>query len=303
MAEELGDLDGVGPKTKHKLKQSGIESLDDLANAEVDDLASNGMSESRAKDFIDKAKQSAVIIQSGEEVVEEYENKDTISTGINSLDDMLGGGWEEGYVIALPGQSGAGKTQLCFQSMVSAVEQTGKPAVYIETERGRYRTDRLNKLANESDTQENIYRVKAYDLDQQMQAYRKLRDHFDDLSLVVVDSFTARFRLSEKFDGRGSLSERSTEMAKHLTELENMAENLQVPILITAQIYSNPGQYGKSEYIYGGSLFMHTVGYFLHMKPDSGHMVEAQLRNHPGKDDSETSIRIGDDTLDSIEDG
>lgn len=300
MAEELGDISGIGSKTKHKLKQAGVESIDDLAQADPEELQDIGMSERRANDFIDKAQQSAVIIQSGEEVVEEYENKKNITTGMDTVDEMLGGGWEEGYVVALPGEAGSGKTQLSFQSMVSAVEQTGDPAVYIETERGRYRTDRINNLASDEETQSKIYRIKAYDLDQQLQAYKKLRNHFDELSLVVVDSFTARFRLSEKFEDRGSLSQRSTEMAKHLTELENMAEELDVPILITAQIYSNPGGYGKSEYIYGGSLFMHTVGYFVHMKPDSGQIVNAQLRNHPGRDDDEVSIRIGDDELEGM---
>lgn len=303
MAEELGDIAGIGSKTKHKLKQVGIENIDDLAQAETEALTEAGMGESRAKEFISKAKQSAVIIQTGEEVEEEYANKDYISTGMEELDTMLGGGWEEGYVVAFPGPTGSGKTQLSFQSMVSAVEQTGKPAVYVETERGRYRTERLKKLADEEDVQDKIYRVKAYDLDQQKQAYKKIRNHFsDDLSLVVVDSFTARFRLSDKFEDRGSLSQRSTEMAAHLTELENMAEELKVPILITAQIYSNPGGYGKSEYIYGGSLFMHTVGYFLHMQQDSGKMVQAQLRNHPGRDDDEVTIRIDDEELVALED-
>lgn len=302
MVEELGDISGVGTKTKHKLKQVGVESLDDLAEAEIDDLTEAGMSDSRAREFIEKAKQSTVQIQTGADVSQEYEEKSFLSTGMETMDEMLGGGWEEGCVVALPGESGTGKTQLAFQSMVHAVEQTGLPAVYIETERNRYRPERLEKLANEEDTQDNIYRIKAYDLDQQMMAYKKLQNEFEELAIVVVDSFTARFRLAEKFDGRANLSERSAEMGAHLTELENMAEIIDAPILITAQVYSNPGQYGKSEYIYGGSLFMHTVGYFVHMQNDSGKMVEAQLRNHPGRDDQELSIRIDDEELEAIAD-
>lgn len=300
MVEDIGDIDGVGPATKHQLKEGGIESLDELADATLEDFEDISIGENKATRLMNKAKQNTVIIQTGDEVTQEYDSKEHISTGMDVLDEVLNGGWEEGYVIALPGEAGTGKTQVCFQSMVSAVEQTGAPAIYIETERGRYRDDRLDKLASEDNTQKDIYRVKAYDLDQQKQAYRKIRDAFDEVSLIVIDSFTARFRLSDKFEDRGSLSQRSTEMAKHLTELERMAEELEVPILITAQVYSNPGQYGKSEYVYGGSLFMHTVGYFLHMQPSSGKMVNATLRNHPGKEDTELSIRIGDEDLEAM---
>lgn len=302
MATDLTELRGVGPSTIERLESAGVETLTELAQANQEDLEEAGVGEKKAGRIIDAAKKNSVIVQSGTDVQKEYDSKDTIPTGMSVLDESIGGGWEEGFLVALAGESGTGKTQMAFKAMVSAVEETGKPAVYIETERGRYRTERLRQLASEDDTQEKIYRVKAYDLDQQENAYGAVKDQFEDLSMVVIDSFTARFRLSSDFEGRGQLSQRSTVMGRHLTKLEEVAEKLQVPILITAQVYSNPGGYGASEYVYGGSLFQHTVSFFIYMSQGQGDLVTAEIRNHPGQEDKELAVQIMDEDLKAMED-
>lgn len=301
MAQEISDLKGVGPSTIKKINSAGAESLSDLAQMEPEVLMDAGVGESKANNIVTSAERSAVVIQTGADVVEEYDNKKSISTGMDLLDDATGGGWEEGFVVALAGESGTGKTQMCFQALVSAVEETGKEAVYLETEKGRYRPERLQSLANEEGTQEKIHRIGAYDLDQQLNALGAVREKYGDISLLVVDSFTARFRLSDKFEDRGSLSQRSTVMGRQLTELEKVAEELNIPILITAQVYSNPGGYGASEYVYGGSLFQHTVSFFMYMSHGQGDLVEAEIRNHPGQENQSFHVQIGDEGLSAME--
>lgn len=301
----LSSMDGVGPSTIDKLSKVGVENLSDLATKEVEDLTDAGIFENKAERLIQRAQEEAIILQSGDEVAEEQSDKNYVSTGMPAFNDMLGGGWEPGYVAAIYGPTSTGKTQICFQSMVSAVEETGDPAIYIETERDRYRPDRLRKLANEDDTQSKIFRIKAYDLDQQKRAYDKVtklpkqKDSIDSLSMVVIDSFTARFRLSDKFEDRGSLQARSKEMARHLTKLENMAERLGVPILMTAQVYGNPSGYGSADNIYGGSLMQHTVGCFVRMKNAQQSLNEAQLRGHPGQKDDEVYIAMSDSVIEA----
>lgn len=299
MASTLGELQEVGSVTIERLKEAGVSSVDDLAQANIEDLVDAGIPDGKAERIKRRAERNAVIIQSGSDVSEEYENKSYVSTGMDIFDESIGGGWEEGVLVAIAGQTGSGKTQLSFKSLVEAVEQTGKPAVYIETERNRYRDDRLRALASEENTQDKIYRIKAYDLDQQELAYEKIVSSFEELSMVVVDSFTARFRLSDEFEDRSTLSNRSTVMARHLTKLEEIAETLQIPILLTGQIYSNPGQYGASEYVYGGSLFQHTVNFFVKMNDGQGMTVQAEIKNHPGQSDSELEILIGDNDLEA----
>lgn len=297
MATDISDLSGVGPATVQKLKSAGAESLGDLAEKEPEELIESGVGEKKARRLITEAKRDAVIIQSGEDVVDEYSSKSRVTTGMGALDEAVGGGWEEGDMVAIYGGSGTGKSQLGYYSLVKAVEATGDAAVLIETERNRFSVDRIKALSDDEDTYKKIHRVKAYDLDTQFNSYGKVAEMFNDISIVVVDSFTSRFRLSDQFEDRGSLSQRSTVMGRHLTELEKMAEEVEAPVLLTAQIYQGPSQYSQKEYAYGGSLFMHTVSYMIRMREGQGEMKEAAILNHPGKPESQLGVQIGEDSL------
>ena len=299
---ELGDLKGVGGVTEERLESAGISSVDELAQTTVEHLSDEGMSDNKADKIIRRAKQNAVIVQSGDEVVAEYEDKDNITTGMGVLDEEIGGGWQQGNVVAISGESGAGKTQVTFQALVAAAESTGKPVVYIETERNRYSASRLQSMATEAETQNLIHRVKAYDLEQQEMAYGKVSEHFEDCALVVIDSFTARFRLSDEFENRGDLQTRSKIMGRHLQKIEQMAEYLEVPVLMTAQVYGNPSAYGGANNTYGGSLFHHSVNYFLKMKNAQGSFSKANITNHPEVGDIEFHVNITDSGLESMKD-
>jgi RecA/RadA recombinase len=300
-AMELNDLKGVGKVTEERLREAGVTSLDELANAEVSDLEDAGMSENKATTLVRRANKETVIIDTGQDVVDEMESKDNIPTGMEVLDKHIQGGFREGHMVAAAGETGSGKTQLAFQAMVSAVEATGNPAIYIETEPGRYSPSRLNQLANEDDTQKKIYRIEAYDLDQQELAYEKIRDDDTDYSLIVVDSFTANFRLSEQYEGRGSLSERSADMGHHISSLRDAVDTHDCATLITAQVYGNPSQYASGTPIYGGSLFLHSVNYIVMMSQDRGSLRKATIMNHPEVPEEEVYINITDDTLESME--
>jgi DNA repair protein RAD51/DNA repair protein RadA len=297
---DLGEIKGVGAVTKERLKDAGVDSLDALADAEVSDLEDSGMSENKAQTLIRRANKETVIIDTGQDVVDEMAAKDSVPTGMSVLDEFLQGGFREGHMVAAAGETGSGKTQLAFQAMVAAVEATGKPAIYIETEPGRYSPTRLNQLATEEDTQSKIYRIEAYDLDQQELAYEKIRDDDTDYSLIVVDSFTANFRLSEKYEGRGSLSERSADMGHHISSLRDSVDTHECATLITAQVYGNPSAYSSGTPIYGGSLFLHSVNYIIMMSQDRGSLRKATIMNHPEVPEEEVYVNITDETLESM---
>lgn len=300
---EVTELTGVGQVTYNdKLKPAGFDSIDKIAKSTVDELVDEaGLTEGKAEKIHQRANREAVILQTGQDVQDEYDAKGYVTSGMKKLDRLLGGGWEEGFLITLSGEAGSGKTQVAFNSMVHAVETEGKPAVYIETEPNRYRPERLRSLSNDENTQQDIYRIKAYDLEKQKLAYEKVREAFDEVSLVVVDSFTARFRLAEQFDGRGSLSQRSEEMGAHLRRLERLCSEVDAPVILTAQVYGNPSGFGAGDAVYGGSLMQHTVSCFVNMKSSSGNLKEAQLRGHPGQADEEVYVNIGENQLEAMD--
>jgi len=298
MAQDLTDIDGLGSRNAQKLKNSGIKTIEDLAECdpkEVADGASN-LSANRVRGFKNEAKRSAVTIMTGEDVAREYDELTRVSTGVDYIDEMLGGGWESGFLVALAGETGSGKTQLSFQALGEAVSQHDKPAVYIETERGRYRGNRIREMYDE-DIQEMVYKIPAYSLDQQEMAYEKVKEEFgpNEISCVVVDSFTARFRMSDQFTGREDLPDRHTVMARHLDKLDGVADVGDVPVLLTCQVSSNPDQYGGAYSVYGGTLMHHMVNFVFMMKARQGALSEIELRNHPEVEDQEFGIQIVED--------
>jgi DNA repair protein RAD51/DNA repair protein RadA len=219
MADEIGDIKGVGSTTVDKLNRMGLNDIQELAKADPS-LASEypdvSMSEDRLEGIIEDAAANAIVIQSGDEVVDQYENITTRPSGISELDEKVGG-FEARSLIAIGGSTGSGKTQLAFQALGEAVlDSGGKPAVYIETEPDRYRGGRIQQMFDK-DVQSNVHKVSVGGeeaLDMQYRSYKAVEEQFDDVSLVVVDSFTARFRLATKFDGRESLGKRNQEFSR-----------------------------------------------------------------------------------------
>jgi len=299
---ELENLKGVGPVALERLKDAGVKSIDDLAKASLEDLESAGMSDRKGQKLIDRAKEKGVLIKSATDVAAEIEDREKITTGMPYLDEILDGGWTKEQIIGVAGETGAGKTQVAFYSLVKAAEQTGLPVIYIETEPGRFSPKRLLQFAESKDTLDLIHCLQAHDLEEQKLAYRKAMNHYDEVGLVAVDSFTANFRLSDEFEGRGSFSSRSDVMAQHLTLLREMATSLNAPALLTGQVYGNPTAYGAANNTYGGSLFGHTVNYFLYLSDGQGSLSKGKVMNNPEVKDTEFHINITDTELEGMKD-
>lgn len=303
MASKLSDLSGVGPKTKSELNDNGIHTVEDVVDVDIETLASCGMSESRAREIKNEAQRSTVIIQTGNEVRDEYNSKEKVPSGIKQLDDAIEGGFEEEALVSIWGLAETGKTQLANKVMVQGIEETNKDAIYIETEKNRFRPQRIEALSSLDDILDRIHRVKAYSLDQQYNSYFKVMEAFnaEDVSIIVVDSLVARFRLEEDFQGRGTFSSRSEEMGKHLVAMERLGEELACPILFTNQAYQNPDQYGKNVLQYGGAKIKHTATFYIHMSKGKGDLHNAEVQKHPSTGNTDVVINITEDDVKAVE--
>ncbi|MFB6282546.1 MAG: helix-hairpin-helix domain-containing protein [Halobacteria archaeon] len=298
---ELTDIRGIGNSIESKLEEADIRSVNELANAEVDDLTEVGIGKKTGEKVLRRAKQKGVVIKSGGDKSQEQSNIDHVSTGVKPLDDMTGGGFEPGFLIGISGEHKAGKTQTIFQALASAVEDTGDPAIYIETEPNRFQAERVRDMCPDEEVFDNILVIEAYDLDQQKIAYQAVKDSFDSVSLVAVDSFVANFRLSDKFEGRSDFKERSNVLSRHLRDLQDLSTDMDCPVLMSLQVYGNPTAYDSSVPIWGGALMHHTITYLVHMSHSKGQLREAQVRGHPGKGDGEVTVKITDNGVEGIE--
>lgn len=297
---ELREIDGIGNTIEEKLLDADITTINQLARVPPEELMEIGIGETRSHSISEQARRMGVSMSTLDEVGDEQDTMEHITTGIDRFDDMMGGGLAPGFITGISGEHKAGKTQLVFQLLVTAVEQTGKPAVYIETEPNRFQADRIRQIAdNNEEVFDKIYRVRAYSEDEnvsslsiQRNAYKAIEEEFDDVSLVAVDSFVANFRLSGLYEGRQDLKERGNEIARHLRAIQSLATSKECPIVMTLQVMGNPDAYSSRIKVWGGKLMHHTITCFIHMSQSKGQLRELQLKGHPGRPDAELIVKI-----------
>jgi DNA repair and recombination protein RadB len=158
-----------------------------------------------------------------------------VSTGCDSLDQLLGGGVERGIITNFYGESGTGKTNACVQ-MAAETAKDGDTVVYIDTE-ASFSPERFEQIASEQ-ALENVMMRDATSFDDQKQAVRGLEEIASDqeIGLVVVDSIVSLYRL--KVDS-GNASDVNQELSRQFSKLSKIAREQEIPVLVTNQVYTS----------------------------------------------------------------
>lgn len=302
----VDEINGVGNSAKEQLNDMGIETINQLANTSLEELEEEGIR--MAEKILKRARQQGAVIEGGERIEEKQSNKTMVTTGMQGLDRILNGGLEGGFLIGISGESKAGKTQLALQCLCSAADFHGN-AVYIETEPNRFQIDRIKTMTKKDDSYKRIHKINGHNAESpvdnlkiQYNAYEAIREGFDDVSLIVVDSFIANFRLSGEFESRADLPKRNTMVGNHLQALQSLSNQFDCPIIMTLQVQGNPEQYAGDFSLWGPVLMDHTITHLIHMKHSKGELKKALLKGHPALPDEEVTIKIPENApLEAIE--
>ena len=118
----IEDLPGVGPATAEKLREAGFDELLALAVMSPGDLADQAeLGEAVATKIINGAKKMANIggFLSGGALLERRREVLKLSAKVQSIDDLLGGGFETQALVEVYGAFGSGKTQIGHQLAVN----------------------------------------------------------------------------------------------------------------------------------------------------------------------------------------
>lgn len=293
---DLTEITGIAGSTAKSLREQGVNSIEELAEADPEEV---DVPTGNASTLIQRAKQRAIISKSAADLLDEFGDTQYLSTGVDDLDEVMGGGWEDETIGVVYGQSGRGKSQLAFSSMVTAASEG--TVVYIQTEmQSKSIAQRLADLADDVEVLDNITFYEAYSVADQYNTYEKAVEEHEDISLLVVDSFTAQFRMTDEYSERSDLSARSTELGRHLRRLGEIARRFEMPVVMTGQVYPSPSQYDNGDNLWGGEKMRHFVSYFVRMSSGQGELVKASLENHPGRSEDEVQINITGDSLDGV---
>ena len=308
--QTIYDLPGVGAATAEKLISVGYTDLMSIAVATPAELVdATGMGDVVAKKLISVARASMEMdFSSGEDLLKRRERVKKISTGNDSLNNLLGGGFETGCIVECFGEFGSGKTQIGhILSVNTQLLEEGVVAVYIDTE-NTFRPERILSLAKAVglDTEKalkNIKVARAYNSDHQMLLAEKIEDLIKkqnlNVKLVVIDSLTAHFRA--EFIGRGTLAERQQKLNRHMHTLLKLADLNNLCVYVTNQVMSKPDMFfGDPTQAIGGHIVAHASTFRIYLRKGKKGARVAKLIDSPNMPEGEASFYVDTDGLKDI---
>jgi len=159
-----------------------------------------------------------------------------IHTGSISIDRLLGGGIRTGIVTDIYGQSGAGKSQLCFTLCANYAKHSKQEdrILFIDTV-GTFRPERISEIAGsrKSNTVLNkIMFVRALSIQDQINAIGLIPDI--NPRLVIIDTATSLF----SYEFRGAA--RHLELMNYIHRISLAAINFDCAVVITNMVRDIP---------------------------------------------------------------
>ena len=150
----IEDLPGVGPATAEKLREAGFDELLAIAVMSPSELAEQAeLGEAVASKIIAGAKKMANIggFVSGGALLDRRREVLKLSSKVQSIDDLLGGGFETQALVEVYGAFGSGKTQIGHQLAVNCTLPVSEGGLdgdifYIDTE-DTFRPERITQMA------------------------------------------------------------------------------------------------------------------------------------------------------------
>ena len=196
------------------------------------------------------------------------------SSGSVPLDDLIGGGYPKKMITQIYGEPGGGKSTFCLIAAVSVLK-AGRCVVYIDTE--SFSVDRFTQIAGDraEELSERFYLYEAADFDQQASMIQDASHILStrDTGLIVIDSATGLYR-TELEHGQDSLQR----LSRQIVVLLGYAKRYDIPILITNQVYMDPG---KNDYApLGGTSLFHLSKVILRIDRLNGQRRVSIVKHH-----------------------
>ncbi|RLG14950.1 MAG: DNA repair and recombination protein RadA [Candidatus Nanohalarchaeota archaeon] len=307
----IDSIPGVGPKTAEKLKETGYGNMMAIATASAAEISAICEIGVPTANKVIAAARSMLNMgyETGLDVLEKRGDILKISTGSNSFDELLGGGFESSSIIECYGAFGSAKTQIAHQLAVNVqlpIEQGGAngACLYVDTEH-TFRPERIIEMARAKEMDEkkilsNIYVGKAYNSDHQILLVEKAKDMIKEknIKLIIVDSLMSHFR--SDYIGRGSLANRQQKLNTHLHTLSKLADAFNLVVYITNQVMSKPDMlFGDPTQAVGGHVLHHAATFRIYLRKSKGDTRVAKLVDSPNLPDGEILYKI---TTNGVED-
>ncbi len=150
------------------------------------------------------------------------------------LDNLLGGGIENGAITEIYGEAGSGKTNFCLQAARECAA-TGKKVAYIDSEGvSLERLDQICKNYNYKKILSNILFFNPMSFDEQGKMLANAMQ-IKDLGLIIFDTFNMFYRMQFEEDDKST----SRSFNRQITNLQVVARKKNIYVIIAGQVYSD----------------------------------------------------------------
>jgi DNA repair protein RadA len=230
-----------------------------------------------------------------------------LSSKVQSIDDLLGGGFETQALVEVYGAFGSGKTQIGHQLAVNCTLPMSEggfdgDVFYIDTE-DTFRPERITQMARGHGLDPDavlarIHVARAYNSAHQMLLVDEIKRMSKGLNvkMIIVDSLTSHFRA--EFIGRGMLANRQQKLNRHLKDLKQLADVNNALVLVTNQVHSKPdAMWGDPTKPIGGHVLAHASTFRLYLRKAKAGRRIARLVDSPNLPDGECVYQVTQEGL------
>lgn len=165
--------------------------------------------------------------------------KNTIPTGVDCIDDNLGGGILPDAITLVYGEPETGKSTLALQCAINCALQ-GHKVLYIDCD-NTFSTIRLEQISRGRLTEiaEFIILMKPTDFSEQMAILDNLADYITkNFGLVIIDTFNSLYRAKIAESSTRTSFQLNRELNRQMAMLAQTAKTQHVPIFVTSQVRS-----------------------------------------------------------------
>ncbi|MCW3982715.1 MAG: AAA family ATPase [Candidatus Bathyarchaeota archaeon] len=159
-----------------------------------------------------------------------------ISTGLECIDECLGGGIKPATITLMYGEPETGKSTLMLQLSVNCALQDLK-VLYVDCD-NTFSTERLYQIAgrNFEVVAERIVLVKPADFREQTALIDRIEDYLVNVGLIIIDTFTSLY--SARAAESPKTFSFNRELNRQLAVLAQTVKTKKIPLVMTSQVRS-----------------------------------------------------------------
>ena len=264
----LDDIEWISDELLSYLKSKGLVTILDLVSSPISILREFGLSNIDSTRLIERSFENLDNCRRGTDVNRIGMSRLKISTGSLAVDSILGGGVSTGRVTDFFGESGTGKTQLCFQICLNTQLLSGdrKDVVFVDTA-GTFRPERISEISSgildRNILFRNIFLVTARTSHEQVEVLRNIKN-FDSptgVRTLIIDTLTENFVYDYQEDK--NLVGRQSALTHHLHDLAITAIDDDIAVIVTNTVRSRLSDGKDSTLVETGGL---TVSQGAHVR-------------------------------------